>query len=487
MSRQPIQRIDPEDLLAHLDWLAALARQLVREPGLAEDLTQDTCVVALQHGPDDPGRIRLWLATIARNLLRQRVRGEGRRRAREESEARPTSVEPTDVLVERVSMQRHLAQLVLELEEPCRTSVLLRFYANLAPQEIARQLGVPVTTVQGRIQRGLRSLRTRLDDSAGPTPAWSALLLGPISNGSGPLLTHLGGFLVTAKLVLSAALVVAGSWIAVLAWRQSDGPARPSTDHSVGVVQSSEEGASDSGSALASARVIVPAAPAESPAGPAVEAVPEPTALERSRETLTAAIEATLRGDVDASAFLDLGLAMVELEVDPRAIPEASPGGAVRFPLKGMPDGMKAELHVRATSRGQPALDLHVELDAPSSPYILEGAARQAPRLDLSARSDEQGEPTHFIVLAGSGLSGPGNRDAGIALDQGRFPLSVNAAFPMDDLMRPSVKMGSLVDGKLLGNESIDTWRIVGGTWPREADIRLFHQKLFAMHASLGK
>jgi hypothetical protein len=132
-------------------------------------------------------------------------------------------------------------------------------------------------------------------------------------------------------------------------------------------------------------------------------------------------------------------------------------------------------------------LRLHVQLDPTSSPYILEGAARQAPELSLSARSDELGAPSWFVVHTSTNIHGPKNREAGIGLDVGRFPLSFLAAFPMDDLLRPSVSMSYLVDGKLVGNESSDTWRIVGGIWPREADLRLFHERLWAMHASLGK
>jgi hypothetical protein len=53
---------------------------------------------------------------------------------------------------------------VAELEEPYRTTLILRFYDGLAPTEIARHLGVPASTVRVRLKRGLDRLRVRLEE-----------------------------------------------------------------------------------------------------------------------------------------------------------------------------------------------------------------------------------------------------------------------------------------------------------------------------------
>ncbi|HVS16997.1 MAG TPA: hypothetical protein VMT18_00250 [Planctomycetota bacterium] len=124
-------------------------------------------------------------------------------------------------------------------------------------------------------------------------------------------------------------------------------------------------------------------------------------------------------------------------------------------------------------------------LDASSDATIVEGAVRQPPEFSISARSDEKGEWSYFTVLTSWQPSGPGNRDAGIALDQGRIPLSFLAAFRPRDMLRPSVKMGFLADGSLEGNVSMDTWRIVGVAWPRDSEVAAFHQGLYAMYAKL--
>src|SRR5262245_49404954 len=119
------QGIDAEDLLTHLDWLGALARHLVSDQEKAKDLVQDTCLVALNKRPSDPTGLRGWLARVITNLQRQRVRSEERARTREASQAQLDLSEATDQAAERVAIQRELARLVLELEEPGRTVVLL--------------------------------------------------------------------------------------------------------------------------------------------------------------------------------------------------------------------------------------------------------------------------------------------------------------------------------------------------------------------------
>src|SRR6185436_12541001 len=138
---------------------------------------QDTCVVALSHAPREPGSIRAWLASVMRNLARQRGRSEGRRHVREQIAARPEASESTDVAVERIALQRELVEAVLELGEPYREVILLRFFEELPPREIARRLDAPVATVNSRIARGLRELRQKLDRAHGERRSWLMLLI----------------------------------------------------------------------------------------------------------------------------------------------------------------------------------------------------------------------------------------------------------------------------------------------------------------------
>ncbi|NOT30298.1 MAG: sigma-70 family RNA polymerase sigma factor, partial [Planctomycetes bacterium] len=165
-------------LLEQVSWIRRLARELVADRELAEDLVQETCVVALAHAPREPGRLRQWLAQVLRNALRQHARAQGRRSAREAAVAHAAlengALEPAAELVERALLQRELVTAVLELDEPYRSAVLLRYFDELPPRAIAERTGTPLATVQSRLQRALAKLRARLDQRE---RAWAALFL----------------------------------------------------------------------------------------------------------------------------------------------------------------------------------------------------------------------------------------------------------------------------------------------------------------------
>lgn len=172
MSNGPESPTSAETLLAHLDWIRRLARQMVAETDAADDLAQEACVVALHRQPRDHARFRPWIAEVMRNALRERRRSSARRDAREGEVARTEAQESTERIVERVTLQRELVQAVLELDEPFKSAILLRFFENLPPRAIAQRLGTTVNTVNSRIGRGLERLRERLDRSAGGREQW---------------------------------------------------------------------------------------------------------------------------------------------------------------------------------------------------------------------------------------------------------------------------------------------------------------------------
>jgi RNA polymerase sigma factor (sigma-70 family) len=129
--------------------------------GLAEDLLADTFERALRarRGFDRRrGSERTWLYAIALNLLRDHARraaAEGRaveRLDREQAAGELEAVEDRDLV------QRALTGL----SEDEREAIALRFGADLTVPEIAKLLGQPLTTVEGRVYRALRKLRERM-------------------------------------------------------------------------------------------------------------------------------------------------------------------------------------------------------------------------------------------------------------------------------------------------------------------------------------
>src|SRR5688572_7629429 len=115
-----------DELLAHTDWLHALARALTNDAN-ADDVVQATYEVALTRPPKQAGPLRPWLGGVARNVARMATRGRARREQRELALGHaPADVPTPEQLVERVQMQQRVAQIVLELPEPLRATLLLR-------------------------------------------------------------------------------------------------------------------------------------------------------------------------------------------------------------------------------------------------------------------------------------------------------------------------------------------------------------------------
>lgn len=180
--------VGTEALLSHQGFVRALARSLVFDENLAADIAQDTFVAALEHPPSREGGLRTWLGRVTHNFARQSSRATRRRAARELASARPESVVPSpEEILERESTRRRVVDAVLTLPKPYRDVVLLRFYEDLPPREIAARLRLPADTVRTRIRRGLEQLRRRLDDvHGGDRRAWMTALL-PLARGPRPL------------------------------------------------------------------------------------------------------------------------------------------------------------------------------------------------------------------------------------------------------------------------------------------------------------
>ena len=190
-------------LVEHEAFVRSLARSLVRDPGLADDLAQDTWVAALRRPPAAAGSPRSWLTLVMRNQLSNKRRGEARRSKREAEVAREEIDEQQGERLERLELQQLVVNVVLALPEPQRAVLMMHFYDGLSPSEIARRRGVPAATMRSQLKRGLSAVRERLDaEHPGGRASWCTLLLtlrreappvAPVSMGKGGLMAAVGG------------------------------------------------------------------------------------------------------------------------------------------------------------------------------------------------------------------------------------------------------------------------------------------------------
>ncbi len=205
-----MQPVEPALLLEHAQFIRALARSLVRDPGGADDIEQDTWLRALERAPREHVDLRAWLATVMKNLLRNKAREQNRRTQREERSAQSERVPSSVLAVERSDTLRALVGAVVELEEPYRSTLLSLYFEGLSANELASREGVPAATVRSHHQRALAQLRERLDRSRGSREAWSAglaHLVGLESAGSG---LPAAGLALAAG--VAATLIVGGVW-----------------------------------------------------------------------------------------------------------------------------------------------------------------------------------------------------------------------------------------------------------------------------------
>jgi RNA polymerase sigma-70 factor (ECF subfamily) len=147
---------------AHVQPLFAFLVYRTGDRALAEDILSDTFERALRARSRFDRRKaseKTWLYSIALNRLRDhRRRRDAETRALSRS-APADAGDETDSVEHRDAVQRAMAGLSTEERE----AIALRFGADLTVPEIAKLLGEPLTTVEGRVYRALRKLRERMD------------------------------------------------------------------------------------------------------------------------------------------------------------------------------------------------------------------------------------------------------------------------------------------------------------------------------------
>ena len=229
---------------------------------------------------------------MLRNFARRAHRDRQIRQAREQSNspqaesalASASGPPSAETLLEAAQLQRLLADLVLALDEPYRSTILVRFYQGIEPAEIARTSGVPAGTVRWRVSEGIRRLRAALD-SRPDTRDWRRALL-PFVPGLGagaPVTSALkGGLMIMSTKAKLGVVTFAVAALAIGAWTWSALPI--GTRSAAGPGGSPEslpgQGTPGPGSTIAETQAVATSSPVPPPAGGQ-----RPGALARARPT----------------------------------------------------------------------------------------------------------------------------------------------------------------------------------------------------------
>ncbi len=152
-----------EDMLHHAEWARRLARSLLRDRSRADDVVQDAWVAALRAPPQDPKRIRAWLARVIRNRVIAMYRYDHLRTNEDFVEEPRDGRQDVVGAVERTEQTRLVTAMVFDLPDPYRDVLALRYIDDLPAKAVAEKLGILEATVRSRTSRGLERIRRRLD------------------------------------------------------------------------------------------------------------------------------------------------------------------------------------------------------------------------------------------------------------------------------------------------------------------------------------
>ena len=152
----------------------SLVVRMVRDPGIAEDVTQEVFVKAWRALAryDPRRRFASWLFKIASNAAIDHLRRKQLPTTPiETGDPDKSSIldrtpderaESADTLVKRRELKAALEEAIAALRPEYRLVVLLRFKEELPYREIAEVTGMPLGTVKTNLRRARREIEDRL-------------------------------------------------------------------------------------------------------------------------------------------------------------------------------------------------------------------------------------------------------------------------------------------------------------------------------------
>lgn len=149
----------------------ALARRVVRQPFIAEEIVQEAFLAAWRNAEgyrERRGSVRSWLMTMVHHRAVDAVRREEsqRRRAEDAQASDVLAVEdPADAVVAQLGLpeERRAVRAALgELPAEQRQVIELMYFDGLSQSKVSERLGLPLGTVKSRTLLGMRRLRSSL-------------------------------------------------------------------------------------------------------------------------------------------------------------------------------------------------------------------------------------------------------------------------------------------------------------------------------------
>jgi RNA polymerase sigma-70 factor (ECF subfamily) len=153
----------------HVHSVYGFLMQMLRDPVLVDEVTQDTFLKLWQHAAQyraERGTLHAWLLTIARHTALDRLRHEARMPLLKEGDNTDEFWQDIPDLhtLSEESRWHSLRFAVHALSQKQRQVIEMIFYQGLTQSDIAETLGWPLGTVKTRVRAALEQLRVAWAD-----------------------------------------------------------------------------------------------------------------------------------------------------------------------------------------------------------------------------------------------------------------------------------------------------------------------------------
>jgi RNA polymerase sigma factor (sigma-70 family) len=159
--------------------VAGIARRVVNDRSVAEDVTQEVFTYLWQH-PErfnpSRGALRSWLGVLAHRRAIDRVRAESRRNKGEKfCEPSAPIVGEADHYLAATWLAGRVGEALAQLPAEQRQVVVLAYYGDRSYRQVADELDLPEGTVKSRVRLALKKLDTllRAEFTDQDEPVWT--------------------------------------------------------------------------------------------------------------------------------------------------------------------------------------------------------------------------------------------------------------------------------------------------------------------------
>jgi len=144
----------------HQSMVYSLAMHFLRDPGAAEELSQEVFLQLHRHmaGLESGEHVLFWLRRVTCHRCIDRIR---RTKARPESSIDGAPEPASAPEVGDPLLAGRLQKLVASLPPDLRAVIVLRYQEDLDPADIAEVLELPLRTVRDHLRKGLELLRRK--------------------------------------------------------------------------------------------------------------------------------------------------------------------------------------------------------------------------------------------------------------------------------------------------------------------------------------